>query len=453
MPNDPNPNIVPLRPDANDLNEAVGEVNETYAVVLAGGKAVILRQTEDAGHGNWLLMPIGSFHTWMANRRVMLGDKSASLSKVWITHAQRKQYEGIVFDPDRDDPRYFNLWHGLAIDPKPGNCDRFLHHIRTSICRKDDDLYRWVIGWAADIVQHPGRKCGTALVLRGLQGTGKTVFGKTIGSLVGPHYLPVADVRYIVGQFNSHLLSCLLLHADESFWAGDHAAEGKLKDLVTGDWHMIELKGIEPIKVRNYVRLLVTTNQEWAIPAGMEERRFAVLEVGERHREDHKYFADIERQLEDGGRAALLDHLLNFDLSQVDLRTIPKTAALLEQKIRSLTPEQAFWLDVLTRGKMPARRDSSAAGGTVYSKADLYDSYIQHANRTGIKRRAIETAIGMFLRKVTPWMKSAQRRTFESEDRTVQGEGLIFPTLETCRAEFTKHLGQAVEWDDRRYWG
>jgi hypothetical protein len=46
--------------------------------------------------------------------------------------------------------------------------------------------------------------------------------------------VPIADPRYITGRFNSHLVKCLLLHCDEGFWAGDKAAEGKLKDLITG---------------------------------------------------------------------------------------------------------------------------------------------------------------------------------------------------------------------------
>jgi Family of unknown function (DUF5906) len=268
--------VVRLQTDQNDLNAAIDQVNETYAVVLAGGKAAVLRITDDADHGSWTMMSIASFHTWMANKRVMLGDKPAALSKVWIGHDRRRQYEAIVFDPERDDPRFFNLWTGLAAKPKPGNCDRFLHHVRTNICRGDEELYHWVIGWAADIVQRPASKNGTSLVLRGKQGVGKTIFGKVLGSLLGDHYLLVADQRYITGRFNSHLISCLLLHADEAFWAGDHAAEGKLKDLVTGDRHMIEMKGVEPISVRNYVRLLVTGNEAWVVPAGMEERRFAV---------------------------------------------------------------------------------------------------------------------------------------------------------------------------------
>jgi hypothetical protein len=58
---------------------------------------------------------------------------------------------------------------------------------------------------------------------------------------------------------------------------------GSLKDLVTGDEHFIELKNIDPVRVRNFIRLLVTGNPHWIVPAGMEERRFAVLDCGEDH--------------------------------------------------------------------------------------------------------------------------------------------------------------------------
>ena len=43
--------------------------------------------------------------------------------------------------------------------------------------------------------------------------------------------------------------------------------------------------------------------------------------------------------MENGGRPALLKHLLNFELSDVNLRMVPATAALLDQKIASLPPE------------------------------------------------------------------------------------------------------------------
>src|SRR6202012_6141298 len=111
-------------------------------------------------------------------------------------------------------------------------------------------------------------RAGTTLVMSGLMGTGKTVAGGVIGSLLASHYFLVAPPRYLVGQFNAHMASCLLLQIDEGFWAGDKAAEGHLKGLVTSKKQMIEAKGIDPIRIDNYVRLLFSSNSEWVIPAG-----------------------------------------------------------------------------------------------------------------------------------------------------------------------------------------
>jgi hypothetical protein len=152
----------------------------------------------------------------------------------------------------------------------------------------------------------------------------------------------VARPNLVTGTFNGHLTRLLLLHADEAFWAGDKDAEGSVKDLITNDEQVIEYKYFEAIRIASYVRLLVSGNSDWAVPAGLRERRFAVLDVGEDHIQDVAYFTAIIGQLDKGGREALLHHLLRFDLASVDLWTIPKTAALLEQKVESMTPLQAW---------------------------------------------------------------------------------------------------------------
>jgi hypothetical protein len=199
-----------------------------------------------------------------------------------------------------------------------------------------------VIAWFADIFQRPAIKSGTSLVWRGKQGVGKTKIGEVMDSLLGVHFKRVADPRYITGQFNSHMISLLMLHADEGFWAGDKKAEGKLKDLITGDKHPIEFKGKEAFWIYNFVRLLVTGNPDWQVPAGFDERRFAVLDMGEAHRKDYPYFAAIDAEMAAGGREALLYHLLHeVDCTKVNLRQIPHTAALLEQKLETASAEQA----------------------------------------------------------------------------------------------------------------
>jgi hypothetical protein len=236
-----------------------------------------------------------------------------------------------------------------------------------------------------------------------------------------------------------------LLHADEGFWAGDRAAEGKLKDMVTGDRHFIEFKGKEAFPVANYVRLLVTGNPDWLVPAGFEERRFAVLDCGEHHMRDIPYFAAIAEEMGNDGREALLAHLLAFDLSKVDLRTIPTTAALLDQKFASLDPEKGWWLDVLSRGELPSNGCDS--DNFVCPKGRLFDQYIEHAQQQGARRRAIETQIGMFLRKYVPGLQT--KRIMVSGKQAWVYE---FPPLAECREAFAKLMGQDFAWDDVEEW-
>ncbi len=250
---------------------------------------------------------------------------------------------------------------------------------------------------------------------------------------------------------NSHLVTCLLLQADEGFWAGDHSAEGKLRDLVTGHHHFIEFKGKEPIRVQNYVRLFVTGDKDWIVPAGFDERRFAVLDVAPHHKQDHAYFAAIDDEMNNGGREALLHHLLNFDLSQVNLRAIPKTVALLEQKISSLTAEAGWLLDLLARGELPWGCDWSR---WCPSKR-LIDDYIAHASKRGARRRAIETSIGMFLFKHVPGLikKEGIYNVWTGEEpKSVSGYVYEFPPLSECRANFAKLLNQDLLWNDRQEW-
>jgi Family of unknown function (DUF5906) len=430
------------------IDPDVAALNETYAFVLVGDKTAIMKTSSEG----FRFLTVLAFEQWHANRFVQRGEKRLPLAKHWLKHPQRRQYEGIVFAPDREVPNHFNLWRGFAVQRRPGDCSKFLAHVRDNVCCRDGDLFAWVIGWFAQLFQQPDRKIGTSLVLRGKQGTGKTKIGEVIGSLLVDHYALVSDPRYVTGRFNSHLVSCLLLHCDESFWAGDHAAEGKLKDLVTGGHHFIEYKGKEPIRVRNFVRLFVTGNPDWLVPAGFEERRFAVLDIGEDHIRDHRYFAAIDDEMNAGGREALLDHLLRFDLTTVDLRTIPTTEALLDQKIASLNPEKGWLLDILVRGELPW----GCGWVRCCPTQRLFDRYIRHAGRHGVRRRAIETQLGIFLSKNVPGLRKTEGhfKVFTKYGSVVDASGPIyeFPPLPECRAAFARTMQQDFNWDERKEW-
>jgi hypothetical protein len=259
------------------------------------------------------------------------------------------------------------------------------------------------------------------------------------------------------------MTSLLMLFADEGFWAGDKKAEGKLKDLVTGKKHPIEFKGKEPFWIDNYVRLLVSGNEDWVVPAAFEERRFATLDVGDEHREDYDYFQAIDEEMDAGGRAALLHHLLyEVDCSLVNLRQIPHTTALVEQKLQSANPEQSWWLDILHSGMLPGDWEGDGSSPSEM----LFDHYVEHAKKKGVPRRSIETQLGMFLNKTVGDELRRNKEAFkvfnfkgpqkfgQNSPFYVTRRGLVyhFPPLKECRDRFTQLLEEEITWDEDDRW-
>ncbi|MGJ0508843.1 MAG: primase-helicase family protein [Methylocystis sp.] len=390
-----------------------------------------------------------------------------SIAPYWLRHARRRTYDGIEFFPDPNNapgtPGYFNLWRGFSVSPDTETSPQerwkkyftFLDHVKANICDSNYQTFRWVWHWFAHLIQRPRERIGTAIVLRGKMGTGKTIVGNVIGSLFESHYFLVDDPRYIVGQFNAHMASCILLQIDEGVWAGDKAAEGRLKGLVTAPKQMVEAKGVDPIRLDNYVRLLFTSNESWVVPAGLDERRFAAFDVADHWKEDHSRFGKLYEELDSGGREALLADLLAVDLDAPDapnLRVIPKTEALLEQKIRSLDPITAWWLGRLVDGSQTHR-----AGGwrERVPSSTIFNDYLRSADKLGVRRKAAEIEFGMQMRRLLPGMKRA-RATEEVEiydEQTGAPHSVIrrvwcleFPSLAEARAAFDAAIKQEFDW-------
>ena len=280
-------------------------------------------------------------------------------------------------------------------------------------------------------------------VFRGRMGSGKSTVGEVMGELIASHFYQVDDPRYITGNFNAHMAKCLLLMAEEAVWAGDKTAEGRLKGMITSKHQMIEAKGVDPIRMKNLVRLVMTSNEDWVVPAGKDERRFCVLDVGDAAMQNHGYFAEMHEQLDDGGREALLYDLQHFDLSTIDFWTIPKTTALLEQKIQSLDSAEAWWFTHLSNSETLS---GSGEWERVVKCSAIYDDYIKLSDLVGIKRRSYESTVGKALKKLVPNIKRRRMVPTNGDNYSKREWCYEFPTLEECRAGFAEAVNQDVEW-------
>ena len=58
-----------------------------------------------------------------------------------------------------------NLWRGFAVKPCQGSWDHLKEHLYEIVASGNADLYDYLLGWMARMVQQPSEPAGTALVL------------------------------------------------------------------------------------------------------------------------------------------------------------------------------------------------------------------------------------------------------------------------------------------------
>lgn len=447
------------------IHPLLGELNEKHAVIEdIGGRCRVVSEVEDGILGNRTRLSAQSaadFKLRYLNRYAEIDRADGTKQRIragdwWLAHPQRRQFSTIVFAPEREVPGAYNLWKGFAYQPRPGSGhERFLKHVLDNICAGNQDHYRYLLGWMAVAVQHPASPGHTAIVLRGHQGTGKSFFAKTFGGLFGRHFLHVSDSKHLVGSFNAHLRDVVVLFGDEAFYAGDKKHESVLKTLVTEEMITIEAKGVDATASPNFVHLIMASNEEWVVPAGNHERRFFVLDVTTKHRQDVTYFKAIQDELSAGGYENLLHYLRAYDVSGFNVRALPQTTGLRAQKMLSYTPEKDWWFSKL--------RDGEALPGLgwpeyVYSH-ELTDDYGDHVRRYSLASRGNATRLGIFLTSCMPKghvMKSQLWGTHDVTFRDGKTKKVLrpyvihLPPLETCRKVWDESFGGPFEWETVR---
>lgn len=444
----------------NILNGRVLNFNQNHFVVQVGKNVFIAKTGEDRVYQRDNIVfykPQDMTIFYATELPVQVSEKKFEpFFAHWIRHPLRRTYEGLVFEPEGEAPDgYFNLWRGFAVEPREGDCSLYLDLVRDVICSGDADLYRWVIAWMADAVQHPAQRPGTAIALRGGQGTGKGTMAKWFGSLFGQHFLHIVNTKHLTGNFNNHFKDSLFVFADEAFWAGDKSAEGVLKALITEDLLAIEGKFQDLFIIRNHVRLLLASNKDWVIPAEHDDRRYCVIDVSESRKQDTTYFGDIAKQMDSGGREALLHHLLHLDISDVDLRHTPKTAAHDDQKILSMQPVESWWLSKLQSGEMLGTTRGENDERVIFLPR-LHAEFLDSARKRGISHLPDENTFAKSIHKLAPGIKRKQGPCPSGYGKVDKRKRYwVLPSLSECRAAFPFAQlddDDAEDWEWSDYW-
>ncbi|AAT69509.1 gp33 [Alphaproteobacteria phage PhiJL001] len=427
------------------INPALPSLNDNHFVTMVGGKIKVGYEAED---GEISFMDPGSFEKFYSNQRVEIGQTkegmpiTQKLGKWWMEHKDRRSYkDGIVFSPSGEaPPQAYNLWKGFACQAVAGSAhERWLEHVFENVCNGNDEHYKYTIGWAARLVQNPATQSETALVMRGKEGTGKNTFVGTLGSFFPRHYFESSSSGQFLGNFNAHLRDKVLVHANEAFFAGDKKHEATLKMIVTEEMMPIEAKGVDITRCPNYLHVVMSSNSDWVVPAGPDSRRFMVLDVSDKRLQDSSYFAKIKNELNNGGRENLLRFLMDYDLSDYNVRRVPITEALLDQRMRTMPKLGQWWMARLDRGYVINPEDGWSRELEV---EHVWHSYVKDMQDQSEHYRATRIELGKFLSRACPGIQRKRVQTGGGGKRPVYH----LPTLEECRDQFDDVMGGPFEW-------
>lgn len=448
--------------DSDGEEKALRAFNRRYAVVNTSGGVRVLREpARNNPTADVQFLTQNDVALLERNNVIWIGDKKTGKNqkfetfKLWLEWEKRRTYENVVFLPGEQTPKdTYNLFRGWAVDPIKGDWSMLRNHIFENICESDERLFGWFMTWLSHIVQKPTLKPGSTIVITGKKGTGKSTLFDYMNQILGRQGITVSQRKQIVGQFNGHLATTLLMVCEEAFWAADPQAEGVMKDMITNKSMLIEKKGLDPVQSINYTRLALISNMDWVVPASLkDERRFGVFKCSDAVRGDIEFFDAMRRQMEkEGGLEAMLYDLLNWeplDRSWGVLYTPPVTAALQQQQVETLSGLQKFMLELVKSGVYETNNDAiepielnEEKETTVYAvnmRAAVED-YLRYGFQSDKARMSYDD----ISKVVIDWF-GAKEVMLDIEGQMNKKRSFIFPPLSDTRANLKESKGLDIE--------
>lgn len=434
-------------------NPLVREMNARFGVLVTGkAPMVILKDPERRPSDENFLIGTRSFEERMKSEPLPTPPGSgapANKAKVWMNDPLAARYHNLDFDPAMPpghNGKVWNLWRGFPLEPAPGSWERLKEHIFENISGGDERVYHWFLNWFAFGVQRRGEVPGTAPVLMGPPGVGKGFLANSYGELWGYHYASVTHHDHVVGRFNQHLLARRFVFVDEGLFGGNRKEAGVMKARITEQHIVFEQKGVDPIKLPNRTMFMVASNEASVVPADIGDRRWMIVRVGDRRREDHEFFGAIANELANGGYAAMLHELLGRDISKgPNPRKTIKGPELYLQILRAQPFFIQYFHRILDEGRLP---QNTVAGASVTTIKAL------HAEMRALHpeaRHLNDNALGMHLREMFPEIKSSAGglyvvRIEQGYPVTERSTKYFFPRLVDSRMMFEEKIGAPIRW-------
>jgi hypothetical protein len=119
----------------------------------------------------------------------------------------------------------------------------------------------------------------------------------------------------------------------------------------TNERASIEMKYGKRMSVKNYMKIIMASNEDHANDTEIGDRRNVYLPVSNDKKGDHEYFNELADEIENGGREAFIKELEPY-VGKVNLKIIPEGQGFqrFEDIIQSADPEIKFIYNIACEG-------------------------------------------------------------------------------------------------------
>lgn len=156
--------------------------------------------------------------------------------------------------------------------------DLFLRHIAWTFPDKAEQVL--VLDWMAHVYQRPGRRVNWALLIWGVQGSGKTLLFNILQRIIGSENTKDVSPSSLKTDYNDWAVGGIVGCVEEIRVSGHNkwAVMDIMKPAITNDFLAINPKGKTSYSgAPNFCSYMMLTNHQDAIPVNDADRRFCVL--------------------------------------------------------------------------------------------------------------------------------------------------------------------------------
>jgi len=284
--------------------------------------------------------PRGAIHHWAARR-----DRMYCLP------------EQVGFDPDNSQPEIIcNLFDGWPTEPKRGKCEailRLLDRLCAHEANNAIELGEWVLNWLAYMVQHPGAKMATSIIVHGDQGGGKNLFfGRVVKPIFGKYGVEFGQ-NAIEEKYNDWMSAKLFGIGNEVIASHEslYHMKGYIKNIITENVLQIRPMHHSARQERNCLNMVFLSNELQPMNLERGDRRFCVIwtpptpaltDAG--YDEFRELIREVLDEIANGGSAALHQYLLDRNTRGFHEGTPPPATRAKEELVEiSLDSKQRFW--------------------------------------------------------------------------------------------------------------